>query len=140
MNPKENNENGLITLLADECCCAVMTLTSRKEYPAVQLSQELDTSISTIYRKLKLLEDARLVQHVKTLVDRSGNMEKYYRCAVRKAAVEFIDGELSVKIERLDYKDNLITLWKKFADQKNNADSVKTEVRKIKFNSLNTFQ
>ncbi len=116
MNPELNKETELITLLADECCCAIMTLTSKMEYSAVQLSDQLDTSISTIYRKLKLLEDARLVQHVKTLIDKSGNMEKYYRCIVRKAVVEFIDGELSVKIERLDYKDNLITLWKKFAN------------------------
>lgn len=115
MNPKTDNETGLITLLADDCCCSIMTLTSRKEYSAVQLSHELDTSISTVYRKLKLLEDAELIQHVMTLIDRSGNLEKYYRCIVRKAAVEFIDGELSVKIERLDYKDNLVTLWKKLS-------------------------
>jgi predicted transcriptional regulator len=115
MNSKSNNESGLITLLADEISCSIMTLTSRKEYSAIQLSHELDTPISTVYRRLKLLEDAKLIQHVKTLIDHSGNLEKYYRCTVRKATVEFIEGELSVKIERLDYKDNLITLWKKLA-------------------------
>lgn len=115
MNSKTNNESGFITLLADEISSAIMFLTSRKEYSAVQLSHELDTPISTVYRKLKLLENASLVQHVKTLIDHSGNQEKYYRCIVHKATVEFIEGELSIKIERLNYKDKLITLWKKLA-------------------------
>jgi len=113
MNSKTNNESGFIELLADECSCAIMVITSRKEYSAVQLSDELDTPISTVYRKLKLLENASLIQPVKILIDHSGNQEKYYRCIVHKAAVEFIKGEVSIKIERLDYNDKLIMLLKK---------------------------
>jgi predicted transcriptional regulator len=115
MSSKTNNESGFIRLLADECSCAIMALTSKKEYSALQMSHELDTPISTVYRRLKLLENASLIQHVKTLIDHSGNQEKYYRCIVHKATVEFIDGDISIKIERLDYKDNLIMLWKKLA-------------------------
>lgn len=81
----------------------------------MQLSHELDTPLSTVYRKLKLLEDAKLIQNVKTLIDHSGNQEKYYRCVIRKATVEFIEGELSIKTEKLDYKDKLVTLWKKLS-------------------------
>ncbi len=67
------------------------------------------------YRKLKLLEDAELIQTVKKLIDRSGNQEKYYRCIIRKATIEFIEGELSIKTEKLDYTDKLVTLWKKLS-------------------------
>jgi predicted transcriptional regulator len=115
MNSKTNNERVFITLLADECSCAIMSLTSRKEYSAMQLSHELDTPLSTVYRKLKLLEDAKIIQKVKTLIDRSGNEEKYYRCILHKATLEFREGELSIKTEKLDYKDKFVTLWKKLS-------------------------
>jgi len=115
MNSKTNDERVFITLLADECSSAIMSLTSRKEFSAMQLSHELDTPLSTVYRKLKFLEDAELIQNVKTLIDRSGNQEKYYRCIIHKATLEFSEGELSIKTEKLDYKDKLVTLWKKLA-------------------------
>ncbi len=90
-----------------------MALASEKEYSALQLSGELDIPISTVYRKLKHLEDAGMIQHVKTIVDHSGNEEKYYRCAIREATVRFREGKVSIAIEKLDYKDKFVTLWKR---------------------------
>ncbi len=115
MNPETNNERLFIAMLADECAFAILSLTSRKEYSAKQLSFELDTPVATVYRKLKLMEDARLIQNVKTLIDRAGNQEKYYRCTIHKATLEFKDGKLSIKTEKLDYSDKLVTLWKKLS-------------------------
>lgn len=92
-----------------------MSLTSRKEYPAMQLSIELDIPPSTVYRKLKLLEDAKLIQNVKTLVDRAGNEEKYYRCTIREATLKFSKGEFLINIERVDYRDKFVMLWKKLS-------------------------
>jgi len=93
-----------------------MSLTSRKEYSALNLSEELQIPISTIYRKLKALINANFLQVVKTLVDRAGNQEDYYRCIVNKATVKFSNGEISVNLQRLDYKDEFILLWKKLAE------------------------
>ncbi len=108
MNSKTKSEKVFIQMLADECSSAIMALTSRKEYSAMQLSRELDMPLSTLYRKLKLLENARLIQNVKMLIDRAGNQEKYYRCTIR-------EGRVSINFERLDYKDRFVMLWKRFS-------------------------
>lgn len=117
MHSKTNNEIILLKLLSDDTCYSIMSMTSKKEYSALNLSEELQIPVSTIYRKLKLLINAEFLQIVKTLVDRAGNEEDYYRCIIDKATVNFNKGEIRVKIHRLDYKDEFILLWKKLAEK-----------------------
>jgi predicted transcriptional regulator len=112
------NSRGFIEFLADECSSRILELTSRKECSAVQLSHELNMPISTVYKKLRLLEEAEVIQNVKTLIDRAGNHEKYYRCIVHDATVNFRDGEISMSFEKVDYKNGLVTLWKNLGIRK----------------------
>lgn len=119
MNSKTDNDIILLKLLSDDTCYSIMSLTSKKEYSTLNLSNELKIPISTIYRKLKLLENAELLQVVRTLVDRAGNQEDYYRCIVDKATVKFSKGKITVKIQRLNYKDDFVLLWKKLAESGN---------------------
>ncbi|VVB92646.1 Uncharacterised protein [uncultured archaeon] len=115
MNLKTNSEDNFIQLLADECSKAIMSLTTRKEYSALQLSRELNIPSTTVYRKLKLLEEADMIQNVKTLIDRSGNEEKYYRCIIQEAIVKFNEGKVLITIKRLDFRDKFVKLWKKLS-------------------------
>jgi Fe2+ or Zn2+ uptake regulation protein len=114
INPK-TNKNEFIKLFAEESLRAIISITSKEEYSALQISRELNIPLTTVYRKMKILENASLIQHVKTVIDFSGNEEKYYRCMIREATVKFCDGEFSIHIEKLDYKDKLIRLWKRLA-------------------------
>ncbi len=114
MVSKENSEDVIVKYLADDCTRKILCLTSKKEYSAIKLSDELNTPISTVYRKLKLLEHFELIQHVKTVINLASNEEKYYRCIIRAATVQFKDGELSVSLEKEDYSDKFIRLWKRF--------------------------
>ncbi|CAG1009953.1 MAG: helix-turn-helix domain-containing protein [Candidatus Methanoperedens sp.] len=112
MSSKTNNNVVFIQLLADEYSRAIMARTSIKEYSALQLSRELDIPHTTVYRKLKILEYAKLIQTVRTVIDRVGNEEKYYRCTVREATVKFKGGDVLISVEKLDYKDKFVMLWK----------------------------
>lgn len=115
MKSETNAEDVFIKLLADKYSRVIMALTSMKEYPALQLSLDLDIPLTTVYRKLKRLEDAKLIQNVKTLIDRAGNEEKYYRCTIREATLKFSKGEFLINIERVDYRDKFVMLWKKLS-------------------------
>ena len=117
MHSKTNSDIILLKLLADDVCYSIMSMTSKKEYSALNLSEDMQIPVSTIYRKIKLLVNAEFLQIVKTLVDRAGNEEEYYRCIVDKATVKFNKGEVRVKIQRLDYKDEFILLWKKLVEK-----------------------
>ena len=118
MVAETKNDSAIIGHLADECTRAILCLTAMKEHSAIELSAQLNTSISTVYRKLKLLEHSGLIQHVKTVVNFSGNEEKYYRCTIREATVSFKDGELSVSLKKEDYSDKFIRFWKRLANSK----------------------
>ena len=115
MNQDTGNEYFLIELLANKHSRAILSLTSRKECSAGMLSQELGIPPATVYRNLKLLEGAGLIQHVKTVINLSGNEEKYYRCTLREATVRLHEGVLSVDLKKEDYNDRIVRLWKRLA-------------------------
>jgi predicted transcriptional regulator len=115
MNQDTGDDYLLIELLANKHSRAILCLTSRKECSAGVLSQELGIPPATVYRNLKLLEGAGLVQHVKTVINLSGNEEKYYRCALREAIVRFHEGGLSIDLKKEDYNDRIVRLWKRLS-------------------------
>ena len=125
MVTKTSNEDAIIEYLADRCIRKILGLTSKKEYSAIELSSELNTSISTVYRKLKLLELAGLIKHVKTVINLTGNEEKYYHCIIREVKISFKCDELSVSLEKEDYSDKFVRLWKRLASS--NSEEIEHE-------------
>ncbi len=115
MRPDTSNEELFIDLLANKHSRAILSLTSIKECSAGMLSQELDIPPATVYRNLKLLESSGLVQHVKTIINLSGNEEKYYRCTLREAVVSINNGVFSVDLKKEDYSERIVRLWKRLA-------------------------
>jgi predicted transcriptional regulator len=113
-----DGEEQVIELLANKHSRAIISLTSIKECSAIQLSQELDIPLATVYRKLKLLEAAGLIQHVKTIVNLQGNEERYFRCAISEATVHINSGVISVEVKKEERNYKIIRLWKRLAHPK----------------------
>ncbi len=112
MTSKTPDHNIMLEFLSNEKSRDIMRLTSKKEYSANQLSIELEIAPATIYRKLKQLEDAGMIQHVKTIMDYHGNEEKYYRCSVRRIIIDISNGKLVIRSEKEDLGNRTIRLWK----------------------------
>lgn len=116
---KSNNEYLLIALMADKYSRAILSISTDTEFSADRLIHELGIPKSTVYRKLKLLEDAGLVKHVKTVINLSGNEEKYYRCLLHKATVNLNGGKLSVDLNlENESGDKIVTIWQRLAHSK----------------------
>ncbi len=110
------NEETLIDLLGNKYARGILSLTSSMECSALQLCRELGIPLATVYRKLKLLEDTGLIKHVKTIINLSGNEEKYYRCAIRNIKVSFHKGIFSVNMDVDDRNEKIVRLWKRLAE------------------------
>jgi len=108
------NEDVLIEILGNKSSRAILSLTSRMECSAIQLCQELGIPLTTVYRKIKVLEETGLIKHVKTIINLSGNEEKYYHCVIEAINVNFNKGMLSVNMHIEDYNDEIVRLWKRF--------------------------
>ncbi len=115
MNSDPASEELIFELLANQYSRTIISLTSMKECSASQLSQELGIPLATVYRKLKQMESAGLIRHVKTIINLSGNEEKYYRCAIQEATVHIHNGLLSIDLKKEDQSDKIIRLWKRLA-------------------------
>lgn len=102
----------IIELLANQHSKAIVSLTSIKECSAIQLSQELSIPLATVYRNLKLLEAAGLIQHVKTIINLQGNEERFFRCAI---TIRINNGVLSVDVKKEERNYKIIRLWKRLA-------------------------
>ncbi|HEY9245887.1 MAG TPA: helix-turn-helix domain-containing protein [Candidatus Methanoperedens sp.] len=115
MNSNPCDDENIFVLLANRYSRMILSLTSKKECSASQLSQELGIPPATVYRRLKLLESTGLIRHVKTIINLTGNEEKYYRCAIREVSVNFHNGNLSVGFKKEESDDKIIRLWKRLA-------------------------
>jgi len=108
------NEEVFIEILGNKSSRSILSLTSRMECSAIQLCQELGIPLTTVYRKIKILEDIGLIKHVKTIINLSGNEEKYYHCVIDAVTVNFNKGMLSVSMHMEDYNEKIVRLWKRF--------------------------
>jgi len=102
-----------IELLGDKYSREILSLTSSMECSALLLCKELGIPLATVYRKLKFLEDAGLIKHVKTIIQLSGNEEKYYRCVIHEVKVNIHKGILSINLTMVDCNDKIVRLWKR---------------------------
>lgn len=107
------DKDALIELLTNKYIRSILSLTSTRSCSACELSQELGIPIATVYRKLKLLENTNIIQNVKTIINLSGNEEKYYRCLIRDAVVSFHDGTFSTSLIMDEHSDSIVRLWKR---------------------------
>jgi predicted transcriptional regulator len=110
-----SDEEIFFELLANKYSRAILLRAYKKECSASQLSQELDMPLATVYRKLKLLEEARFIQHVKTIINLSGNEEKYFRCVINEVIVQISDMGFSVDFKKEARSDKIVRLWKRLA-------------------------
>ena len=113
-----NGVGDFLEILGNKYIDEILSLTSIKECSALELSKELNIPLATVYRKLKLLENSELVENVKTIINLSGNEEKYYRCLVNEATVSFNDGKFSIDLKRMDHINKILRVWQMFSKSK----------------------
>ena len=99
MNLESGDEETVFELLANKHSRMILSLASIKECSASQLSQKLGIPLATVY----------------TVINLSGNEEKYYRCAIREATIHIHDGTFSVDFKKEDHSEKIIGLWKRLA-------------------------
>lgn len=107
----------ILNFLADEYSRKILTSTIKRECSARELALELKIPSATLYRKIKALEEAKLIKNVKSVRTQAGNDENYYRSTVKEISIKFND-KLSVKIVKKDLTDKYIKLWNIVSDRR----------------------
>jgi len=105
----------ILSVLSDEQNREIIKLLSKKELTIQQISTLLNIPQSTAYRKVKKLDELKIIKKTKIIRTLEGLDESSYRNWIYEIVVTFRDGELSYKIEYLKMEDKIQRLWQKFS-------------------------
>jgi len=107
----ESSIEEILDTIGDEHARTVLASISREPCSAKELSNRLELSQPTIYRRLELLEENDLIKH-RTLVADDGNHYKEYTCNFNSTVISLEDDEYDVRIFREEnLPDRFAQLW-----------------------------
>lgn len=97
--------------LADDTMASILVYTTDQERSAEELAELVDSSRSTVYRRIDILVDEGLLTEQLQL-DRQGNHYHVYRAAIRRVEARFEGEEIEIHVERReDGVDRFVRLW-----------------------------
>ena len=111
------NDDEILSVLADEYSRKILSILTKNELNAQEISNQLGIPTSTTYRKIKNLENLDLVKKTKVIRTLEGLDESYYKSLVSGIDVKFKDGEISCKIEKFTMDQKIQRLWEKFSEK-----------------------
>ncbi|MBI5859225.1 MAG: helix-turn-helix transcriptional regulator [Nitrosarchaeum sp.] len=106
----------IIATLSDEQSREIIKIVSKTELTIQQISNTLNIPLSTAYRKIRKLEELKLIKKTKVIRTLEGLDESYYKNWTYEVVVTFRDGELSYKLEHVKIEDKIVRLWQKFSE------------------------
>lgn len=109
-------EGDITVALADKYTRDILTILGKEELSAQQIATRLEIPTSTTYRKIKALEDLKLIKKTKVVRTTEGLSENYYRSLVLEINVKYKDGNLTYTVDKIKMDDKIVRLWEKFKD------------------------
>jgi len=111
-----NESDDIISILSDDQSKEIIKVLSKTELTIQQISNLLDIPQSTAYRKVRKLEEMKIVKKTKVVRTLEGLDESYYKNWTYEIVVMFRDGVLSYTLEHIKMEDKIVRLWQKFSD------------------------
>ena len=87
----------LISIMADKYCRTIIHATKDKPKSAVELTAETKIPISTVYRRLQILHDNKLV-HTSGMITGEGKKLFLYKSKIRGIISTFENGQTGVQL------------------------------------------
>jgi len=108
------NSDEILSILSDLQSREIIKVLSKAELTILQLSNLLEIPQSTAYRKIRKLEELKIIKKTKDVRTLEGSDESYYKNWAFEIIVTFRDGHLSYTLEHQKMEDKIVRLWQKF--------------------------
>ncbi|WP_335999449.1 ArsR/SmtB family transcription factor [Halorientalis halophila] len=89
----------VLDLLSDEYARSILAATSVEPMSAKELSEQVNASLPTVYRRIEWLQEYELLEE-RTKVELSGNHHKVYSATLGRFAMDLAEGGYEATIER----------------------------------------
>ncbi|HUT05283.1 MAG TPA: winged helix-turn-helix domain-containing protein [Nitrosopumilaceae archaeon] len=106
----------ILAILSDIQSREIIKVLSKAELTVQQISNLLDIPQSTAYRKIKKLEELKIIKKTKVVRTLEGLDESYYKNWTFEIVVIFRDDKFSYSLEHLKMEDKIVRLWQKFSE------------------------
>ncbi len=110
------DDDTTISALADRHNREILGILSQKELSSQEIATKLEIPTSTVYRKIKQLEELQLIKKIKVVRTLDGLDKSYYRGLVSQVEIKFVDGKTKYHIHKIQIEDKLVRLWQKFKE------------------------
>ena len=90
-------KDALLSIMADKYCRAIINATKDKPKSAVELTNETKIPISTVYRRLQILHDNKLV-HTSGMITGEGKKLFLYKSKIKGIISTFEKGQTEVEL------------------------------------------
>ena len=110
----DSTANDILSILTDESSTQIMKLLDRQELSARAISSTLNMPISSTYKKIKKLEQLKLVRITKVMRTLDGMDESFYTLSINQITVTYKNHTFSFDIQQKVFDDKIARLWQKF--------------------------
>ena len=108
--------NEILDTISDEQSRDIIKLLSNSELNIQQISDTLNMPLSTAYRKVKKLDELKLIKKTKVVRTIEGLNESYYKNWIFEIVITYRDGNLSYRLEHVKIEEKIVRLWQKFSE------------------------
>ena len=104
----------ILSILTDEPSLQIMKLLDKRELSARNISSTLNIPISSTYKKIKRLEELKLIRVTKVIRTLDGMDESFYTLSIKQISVTYKNNTFSFDIQQKAFDDKIVRLWQKF--------------------------
>jgi DNA-binding transcriptional ArsR family regulator len=104
----------ILSILTDEPSLQIMKLLDKRELSARNISSTLNIPISSTYKKIKRLEELKLIRITKVIRTLDGMDESFYTLSIKQISVTYKNNTFSFDVQQKAFDDKIVRLWQKF--------------------------
>ena len=104
----------ILSILTDEPSLQIMKLLDKRELSARNISSTLNIPISSTYKKMKRLEELKLIRVTKVIRTLDGMDESFYTLSIKQISVTYKNNTFSFDVQQKAFDDKIVRLWQKF--------------------------
>lgn len=114
-SPPAPSPEEILSLLIDKPSLTILKLIDGKEYSIQQIASNLDLPLSSTYRKVKKLEQLKVIKKTKIIRKTDGTEESFYTSWIEEIQIILKNNKINYKIKNKEYQpDKIVRLWQGF--------------------------
>ena len=92
-----DKQEEILRIISDQCARNIINSIQKESKSAIQISKELDTELSTIYRRLNKFQKHNLLK-ITFKITPDGKKSFYYQCRINAINARYQQGEFQVSL------------------------------------------